>query len=81
MSVSQMAFPMVALPPLTELIRDLARKKRARSKMKASKATAAPTPETQVEKHDMENSRTWARRPKMDEMVARTRATRCRTRA
>jgi hypothetical protein len=81
MSVSQMAFPMVALPPWTELMRDFAKKKKTMSKTKARRATDAPTPEMQVERQDMENSRTWARRPKMAEMPARIKATRCRTRA
>jgi hypothetical protein len=76
-----MAFPMVALPPLTELRRDFATKKKARSKTNASRVTAAPTPDMQVERQDMENSLTWARRPRREEMAARTRATMCRKRA
>jgi hypothetical protein len=76
-----MALPMVALPPLTELRRDFARKKKTRSKMNASNVMAAPRPEMHEEKQDMENSLTWARRPKREEMAARTRATMCRTRA
>jgi hypothetical protein len=81
MSVSQMAFPMVALPPWTELRRDFTKKKRTMSKTKARRATNAPVPEMQVERQDMENSRTWARRPKTAEAAARTKATICRTRA
>jgi hypothetical protein len=75
-----MAFPIVALPlaPLTELMRDFARKKKVRSKMNASRVTTAPRPEMQVERQDMENSLTWARRPKTEEMEARIRATTCR---
>jgi len=76
-----MAFPMTALPPLILLIRDFATKKKAMSKMNASSDTAAAPPETHVEKQDMENSLTWARRPKREEMAARIRATMCRTRA
>jgi len=76
-----MALPMVALPPLTELMRDFAMKKKTRSKMNASRVMAAPRPETHEEKQDMENSLTWARRPNTVEMAARTRATMCRTRA
>jgi hypothetical protein len=37
-----MALPMVALPPLTELRRDFARKNKARSKMNASRVMVAP---------------------------------------
>jgi hypothetical protein len=62
-------------------MRDFARKKKTRSKMNASRAMAAPRPEMHEEKHDMENSLTWARRPKKEEMAARIRATMCRTRA
>ena len=76
-----MAIPMVALPPLTSLMRPFATKKKARSKMNAIRVTAAPRPEMQVEKQVIENSLTWARRPKKAEMAARTRATMCRTRA
>jgi hypothetical protein len=76
-----MAFPMAALPPLTALRRDFTTKKKARSKTKARRVMAAPTPEMQVERQDIENSRTWARRPKKAETVAKIRATRCRTRA
>jgi hypothetical protein len=56
-------------------------KKKARSKMNASRVMTAPRPEMQVEKQDMENSLTWARRPKRAEMEARMRATTCRKRA
>ena len=56
-------------------------KKKARSKMNASRVMAAPTPEVQVEKQVMENSRTWARRPKKEAAAANARATICRTRA
>jgi hypothetical protein len=76
-----MAIPMVALPPLTELRRDFARKKKTRSKTNARRVTAAPMPEMQVDKQDMENSLTWARRPRIEEMAARIRATTCRKRA
>jgi hypothetical protein len=81
MKVSHMALPIVALPPLTALRRDFARKKKTRSNMNASRVMAAPRPEMHVEKQDMENSLTWARRPKRADMAARTRATMCRTRA
>jgi hypothetical protein len=76
-----MALPWVALPPLTWLRRDFARKKKMRSKMNASSVMAAPRPDMHEEKQDMENSLTWARRPNIEEIAARTRATMCRTRA
>jgi hypothetical protein len=48
---------MDALPPLTALRRDFAKKKKARSKTNASSATVAARPEVQEEKQVMENSR------------------------
>ena len=57
-SVNQMPMPIEAEPPFTELMRDLATKKNARSKMKARRATVAPKPEMQVLKHDIDISRT-----------------------
>ena len=67
--------PMEADAPDTEFMRDLAMKKNAMSKIKASSATAAPKPDMHVLKHTMENSRTWARRPKTADIAARMRAT------
>lgn len=79
--MSHMPVPKEAEPPFTELMRDFAIKKKAMSKMKAISATAAAPPEKQVLQHVIENSRTCARRPKMAEIQARTRATMCRTKA
>jgi hypothetical protein len=70
-SVNQIAFPMDARP--TALIRALATKKRTRSKMKAKRVTTAAKPEIHVLQQAIDISRTWARRPKMAEMAARTR--------
>lgn len=80
-SVSHIAFPIVADPPWTLLIRDLAAKKKARSNMKAVSVMAAAAPEKQVEQQAMLISRTWARRPKTAETAARPSATTCNTSA
>lgn len=80
-SVSHIAFPIVADPPWTLLIRDLAAKKKARSNTKAVSVMAAAAPEKQVEQQAMLISRTCARRPKTAETAARPSATTCNTRA
>lgn len=72
---------MDALAPSIAFIRAFARKKKAMSKMKASMAMAAAKPLTQELQQVMAISRTWARRPKTEEMAARTRATAWRTSA
>jgi len=76
-----MLLPMVALPPLTELIRDLTVKKKARSKMKATKATEAAIPEIHVEQYAMDISLTCARRPNTVDTAAAIKAMTCRKRA
>ena len=76
-----MALPMDACPPLTLLRRDLARKKKTRSKMKARRVTLAPKPEIHVLRQEPANSDKCARSPKMAEPAAKQSATIWRTRA
>ena len=77
----QILLPMEALPPLTELMRDFTVKKKARSKMKATKAMAAAIPEKQVEQYAIDISLTCARRPNTAETAAAINAMTCKKRA
>lgn len=80
-NVSQIALPTTAVAPSMDWIRALATKKRTKSKMKAMRQIAAAAPEMQDEKQVMENSRMWARRPKMAETPASAKAITWRNRA
>jgi hypothetical protein len=70
--------PIEAVP--TALIRAFAMKNNARSKMKATRATAAAKPDIQELQQVMAISRMWASKPNTAAPVARARATMCNTR-